>query len=184
MDSTALIVIDAQESFRQRSYWVDSDVSEFVRNTQTLIDQCKKRNVPVVQIFHTEDAGVFALASGFVKTLEPIKIAPDVIFQKRYHSALAGTPLAGWLNERGIRRLIISGIRTEQCCETTTRHASDIGYQVDYVAEATLTFAMTDRHGKHWTPAQIRERTELVLDGRFARIATVEESIGAAARLA
>lgn len=178
MNNTALIVIDAQESFRHRPYWVDSDVSEFVRNTQKLIDECKKRNVPVVQIFHTEDEGVFALSSGFIKTLEPIKIAPDVVFHKRYHSALAGTPLAGWLNERGLRRLIISGIRTEQCCETTTRHASDSGFQVDYVLDATLTFAMTHpRTERMVSPAEIKERTELVLSDRFARIATVEMAL-------
>jgi nicotinamidase-related amidase len=68
-------------------------------------------------------------------------------------------------------------IRTEQCCETTTRHASDSGYEVDYVTEATLTFAMTDRNGRVWAPEEIKARTELVLDGRFARIATVEEAL-------
>ncbi len=64
MNNTALIVIDAQESFRHRPYWVDSDVSEFVRNTQTLIDECKKRNVPVVQIFHTEEEGCICAVLG------------------------------------------------------------------------------------------------------------------------
>jgi nicotinamidase-related amidase len=113
-----------------------------------------------------------------VTTLEPVKIKPEVVFHKRYHSALVGTPLASWLNERGIRRLIISGIRTEQCCETTARHASDSGFEVDYVTEATLTFAM--KHpltGRAYSAAELKERTELVLAGRFARIATVEEAL-------
>ncbi|PIK73647.1 hydrolase, partial [Methylobacterium frigidaeris] len=57
------------------------------------------------------------------------------------------------------------------------RHASDLGYSVDYVAEATLTFAMTDAAGRRWSAAEIRARTELVLAGRFARIATVEEAL-------
>jgi hypothetical protein len=57
-----------------------------------------------------------------------------------------------------------------------------MGYDVDYVTEATLTFTMTDRQGKVWSPAQIKERTELVLDGRFARIVTVEEALDGAAR--
>lgn len=90
---------------------------------------------------------------------------------------MVGTGLDVWLIQHGIRRVIISGIRTEQCCETTARHASDLGYQVDYVTEATLTFRMTDRNGKMWSPDQIREHTELVLDGRFARIATVESAL-------
>lgn len=75
--------------------------------------------------------------------------------------------------------MIVSGIRTEQCCETTARHASDCGYEVDFVSEATLTFAMSDRHGRHWSPADIKARTELVLDGRFARILTAAEALAA-----
>jgi nicotinamidase-related amidase len=85
-----------------------------------------------------------------------------------------------WLTQRGIRRVIVSGIRTEQCCETTTRHASDLGYEVDYVTDATLTFPMIDRHGRKWTPKEIKSRTELVLDARFARITSVEEALAAA----
>uniref|UniRef100_UPI0013D5342D isochorismatase family protein n=2 Tax=Pseudomonadota TaxID=1224 RepID=UPI0013D5342D len=67
-----------------------------------------------------------------------------VVFHKARHSALVGSGLDVWLTENGIRKLLVSGIRTEQCCETTTRHASDLGYTVDYVSEATLTFAMTN----------------------------------------
>ena len=176
MNHTALLVVDAQESFRHRPYWDNSDASEFVRNMQTLIDGCVSRKVPVVQIFHTEDEGAFALSSGWVTTLEPIRIEPEVIFHKRYHSAFAGTPLAAWLNERGIRNLIVSGIRTEQCCETTTRHASDSGFQVDYAIDATLTFRMQHpRDGRTVTPAEIKDRTELVLAGRFANVLNTQE---------
>jgi nicotinamidase-related amidase len=82
-----------------------------------------------------------------------------------------------WLVRHGIRSLIIAGIRTEQCCETTTRHASDSGYQVDYVTEATLTFAMTGPDGRTWSSEEIKARTELVLAGRFARISTVESAL-------
>jgi nicotinamidase-related amidase len=179
---TALVVIDAQESFRHRPYWSDREASLFFAKTQALIDGAKTRGIPVVQVFHVEESGAFALESGWVKTLAEITIKPDVVFHKRSHSALVGSGLDVWLVQHGIRRLIVCGIRTEQCCETTTRHASDIGYQVDYVTEATLTFEMTDRHGRVWTPQEIKERTELVLDGRFARIATVESALAGAAK--
>jgi nicotinamidase-related amidase len=87
-----------------------------------------------------------------------------------------GTTLSQWLTQRGIRRLIISGIRTEQCCETTTRHASDSGYSVDYITEATLTFPMTHAgSGVTYSADDIKARTELVLADRFARILTVEQ---------
>jgi nicotinamidase-related amidase len=176
---TALLVIDAQESFRHRPYWGDSDVSLFVERLQALIDGARFRKIPVVQIFHVEESGPFSLASSYVVTFAGLSLIPDAVFHKRSHSALIGSGLDVWLVQHGIRRLIVSGIRTEQCCETTTRHASDSGYQVDYVTEATLTFPMIDRHGKQWSPAEIQARTELVLDGRFARIVNVEEALAA-----
>ena len=75
----------------------------------------------------------------------------------------------------------MAGIRTEQCCETTTRHASDEGWEVDYVGEATLTFAMQTPAGATLTPAQLRERTETVLAGRFATLCSVEQALQRAA---
>jgi nicotinamidase-related amidase len=174
---TALIVIDVQESFRYRPYWDAAEVPAFLAKVQALVDGAQARSIPVIQIFHVEDTGVFSLASGNVVTMAGLTVAPTAVFHKRSHSALVGSGLESWLVRMGIRRLIVSGIRTEQCCETTTRHASDAGYQVDYVTEATLTFAMTDRNGRVWPPAEIKARTELVLDTRFARIVDVPTAL-------
>lgn len=181
---TALIVIDAQESFRHRPYWRDDGVAAYIGKQQALVDGAKRNGIPVVQIFHVEESGVFSEASGFVATLAPLRIDADAVFRKRRHSALVGSGLDVWLTMHGIRRLIVSGVRTEQCCETTTRHASDLGYDVDYVGEATLTFPMVDVEGREWSAAEIRARTELVLAGRFARIATVEEALAGMPRAA
>ena len=85
-----------------------------------------------------------------------------------------GQSMDYWLRKRGIGHLIVSGIRTEQCCETTTRHASDMGYKVSYVMDATLTFQMVTESGRIYTPQDIMERTELVLAGRFADVKRVE----------
>ena len=177
ISATALLVIDVQESFRHRPYWRDYDVPSFVACLQSLIDGAQSRKIPVIQIFHVEDSGPFSPESGCVVPLQDVSFTPDAVFQKRSHSALVGSGLAVWLTQHGIRRVIISGIRTEQCCETTTRHASDLGYQVDYVTDATLTFPMIDRCGREWKPEDIKSRTELVLEGRFARITTVEEAL-------
>ena len=134
-----------------------------------------------MQIFHRSEKGPFSVA-GHRRTIEGLRLAPAVTMIKNVHSALAGTGLMAWLTAQGINRLIVSGIRTEQCCETTTRQASDSGFKVDFVTEATLTFPMTHgRSGRAYTTAEIRERTELVLEGRFARIVSVAEALAAAA---
>ena len=177
MSDTALLVIDVQESFRHAPYWSETELAPFLERLQALIDGAAAEGMPVLQVFHTAQTGPFAPTSGHVRTLEPVSIRPDAVFHKSRHSALIGTGLDTWLTLRGIRRLIVSGIRTEQCCETTTRHASDRGWAVDFVTEATLTFAMTHAHGRHYTPDDIKARTELVLAGRFARIATVAQAL-------
>jgi nicotinamidase-related amidase len=174
---TALLVIDVQESFRHRPYWSDADVPFFLEHLQKLIDGAKSAGIPVVQVFHVEESGPFSMKSGHVVPLKGLALQADAVFHKRSHSALVGSGLDVWMVKHGIRRVIVSGIRTEQCCETTTRHASDIGYQVDYVTDATLTFTMTDRHGREWSVEEIKAATELVLNGRFASITTVEESL-------
>lgn len=86
----------------------------------------------------------------------------------------------------------VSGIRTEQCCETTARIASDLGYRVTFVTDATATTPLP-----HWTAPDNRTlaevladpktmrvedivaRTEYVLAGRFATIASTAEVTGA-----
>ena len=99
---------------------------------------------------------------------------------KHRHSALVGTGLAVWLHQQGIRRLIVAGIRTEQCCETTTRHASDEGWTVDFVGEATFTTAMRTPSGDELSAAALRERTETVLAGRFATLCSVNQALARA----
>ncbi len=74
-------------------------------------------------------------------------------------------------------RLIVAGIRTEQCCETTARHASDEGFEVDYCAEATLTFDMRHLDGSLLSAHQIVARTTAVLKDRFATICSVDEAV-------
>lgn len=174
---TALLVVDVQESFRQRAYWNETEAAPFIANIQALIDGARAAGIRTAQIFHVDPDGPFSRDSGHVRPLAPVRLNADAVFEKTRHSALVGSGLDIWLVANGIRRLIICGIRTEQCCETTTRHASDLGYEVDYVTEATLTFAMTDAAGRRWSADEIRARTELVLAGRFATIANVEQAL-------
>lgn len=177
---TALLVIDVQESFRQRAYWQETEAGRFFVRIQALIDGAKASGLPIAQIFHVDPDGPFSKASGHVRPLAPIQVPADAVFEKSRHSALVGSGLDVWLVAKGVRRVIICGIRTEQCCETTTRHASDLGYEVDYVTEATLTFPMTDAAGRTWSAEEIRARTELVLAGRFATITNVDQALARA----
>lgn len=176
MSRTALINIDTQQSFEHRDFWQTSDFPAFQASMLALIAGCQQRNVPVVDIFHVDDRGVFSPESGFVKPMSFLRHQPDVIFHKHVHNAFTDTGLDFWLRSRDINHLIICGLRTEQCCETTTRVASDLGYQVTFVTEATLTFPMTHK-GVTLDVETLRHRTETVLEGRFATVKTVAETL-------
>ena len=177
MSDTALLVIDAQESFRQRANWLETDSGTYLQRQQALIDGAKAAGWKIVRVLHAEPEGIFSLQSGFVRPIADLTCEPDLEIIKWRHSAFVGTPLEVFLIENGIRRLVISGLRTEQCCETTTRHGSDLGWQVDYVTEATHTMPLTDATGHTWRVDELKVRTAAVLDGRFARVCTIAEAL-------
>ena len=180
--TSALLLIDVQQSFRHRPYWSENDAPAFLAQINDLIGGCIKHGIPIVRVFHTDGPGraenPFAWESGHIRPIDGLAdFSPALVVEKHRHSALVGTTLPMWLHREGIRRLIVSGIRTEQCCETTTRHASDEGWEVDFVTAATLTFDMQTPAGHVLDAAQLRERTETVLAGRFATICTVESAL-------
>lgn len=179
---SCLILIDAQESFRHRPFFTMRDMGAYVAAQNALITGCQAQGIPIARIFHVAGpklaSNPFAIESGHVRPLvELVDAAPAMTFHKNRHSALVGTGLDVWLVQNHIGRLIISGIRTEQCCETTARHASDLGFQVDFVTDATLTFDMALADGTPLRTADIKARTTTVLKDRFARICTVEEAL-------
>lgn len=179
---TVLLVIDAQESFRHRPYYTATDMPAYLAAQNALISGCIARDVPVLRVFHTDGANIpsnpFAEASGLIRPIDGlIEYTPAATFIKHRHSALVGTGLDVWLTAHGIQRLIVSGIRTEQCCETTTRHASDLGWTVDYVLDATLTWDMPQPDGQTLSASNIKARTATVLDQRFCRVCSAEQAL-------
>ena len=178
---TGLIVIDVQESFRHRPYFTDTALPAYLRAQNALIAGCTQRGIPVVRVLHSDGPeqvdNPFAQVSGQVRPLDGLMAFDAASFTKSRHSALVGTGLDVWLTANGIGRLIVSGIRTEQCCETTTRHASDLGWAVDFVPDATLTWDMVQPDGAPLCAADIKARTATVLAGRFATLCTVDEAL-------
>jgi nicotinamidase-related amidase len=179
---TCLIVIDAQESFRHRPYYTAVDMPAYLNAQNALIEGCVARGVPVVRIFHVDGPAsadnAFAVESGHVQPVQGLAdFEAAATFHKTRHSALVGTGLEVWLHQNQIGKIIVSGIRTEQCCETTARHASDMGYAVDYVLDATLTWDMQQPDSQTLSAANIKMRTATVLQDRFAQVVTIQAAV-------
>lgn len=176
--SHALLVIDVQDSFIHAPFWSEADLPQYQQRQLALIALARQQGVPVIGVLHENPPEIgtesFRKNSGYVRFMDWLPPL-DEVFKKSVHNALTDSGLLAYLRERGITDLTISGIRNWQCCETTTRVASDLGFTVHFVTEATLTFPMTHADGTVFSAEEIKKRTELVLDGRFAQIKTVAQ---------
>ncbi|TDD46639.1 isochorismatase family protein [Kribbella antibiotica] len=191
MSRTALLVVDVQESFRVRPSWQLVNHPDIADRVGRLVVAARAAGDLVVWVLHTEPGTgtTFDPATGHVRLIEGLEpIEGEPLIAKTAHNAFTTTNLQQLLVQHGVDHVVVSGIRTEQCCETTTRVASDLGYDVSFVTEATATMPLP-----HWTlPADatneeiladprtlsaesVTERTEYALAGRFATIRTIDE---------
>ncbi|WP_433162770.1 isochorismatase family protein [Kribbella sp. CA-247076] len=194
MSRTALIVIDVQESFRVRPNWQAVNRPDIAERVDRLVRAARDKGDLVVWVLHTEPGtgGAFDPVNGHVRLIDGLEPLPtELVMTKTSHNAFTTTHLQQYLTQHGVTEVVISGIRTEQCCETTARVASDLGYDVVFVTEATATTPLP-----HWTmpadasleevladprtltPELVTERTEYALAGRFATIRTLDELTG------
>ncbi|GAA1691694.1 isochorismatase family protein [Glycomyces endophyticus] len=187
----ALIVIDVQESFRQRPNWAATSDPQIADQVDRLVVHARAKGDLVVWVLHSEagSGNVFDPARGFVRYIEGLKPEagePELV--KTSHNAFTTTNLHQILTSHGVREVAVCGIRTEQCCETTARVASDLGFTVDFVIDATATHPIPHRDSDYERPieeiladpltlqtADVTARTEYALAGRFATISTVDE---------
>ena len=196
MTQRALIVIDVQESFRSRPLWALIDNPDIADDVNRLVDHARQNGDLVVWVLHQEpgSGGAFDPESGHVRYLDGLRgpAAGEPQIRKTSHNAFTTTNLQQLLTEQGVGELAICGIRTEQCCETTARLGSDLGYQVTFVVDATATNPIPHPDApEDLTPEQLLadprtlpaaavvERTVFALAKRFAAVATVDEVVGA-----
>jgi nicotinamidase-related amidase len=190
----ALIVIDIQESFRQGRRWEFVSNPDIVGKANRLVDAARTAGDLVVWVLHTEPGtkGAFDPDSEFVRLMDGLKpLDGEPVLTKTSRNAFTTTNLQQILTEKGVRELVICGIQTEQCCETTARLAADFGYDVTFVTDATATFPIAHRDApaersfdevladpRTLSTADIISRTEYALSGRFALVTTVDALTG------
>jgi nicotinamidase-related amidase len=142
----ALLVIDIQNFFQRI-------VQPILKNLLKVIQSCRQKGLPIIftQHGHTDaasDGGALGEWWGQVilegtedwKFLPEIKIeSKDKVLPKKRYSAFYETDLEKILRSRGIQDLIISGVMTNLCCETTARDAFMRDYRVFFLIDGTST---------------------------------------------
>lgn len=67
-------------------------------------------------------------------------ISDEIVISKPGKGAFYNTPLQDELAERGITHLLLTGVTTEVCVQTTMREANDRGYECLLIEDATESY--------------------------------------------
>lgn len=170
---SALLIIDMQVGNFEGSKPVYRG-NDLLAKIKGLIAQVRAAGVSVIYVQHYGPEGAIDQYGTSGWEIHPA-IAPtkdDIVIQKRHPDVFQETRLRNELESRDITRLIIAGIQTEYCIDTTCRRAYSLGYEVTLVKDAHGTWD-TD----NLTAPQIIVHHNDMLDGRLVELKEANEIV-------
>ncbi|MDM5192717.1 cysteine hydrolase family protein [Bacillus hominis] len=178
LNQAALIIIDVQEAFNL-PYWGTRNNLFAEENMKSLLEEWRKRELLVIHIQHVNKENVesmFHLDAETVRFKKEVRPLPgEIIIQKVVNSAFIGTNLEEILRVKDHTSLVIVGLTTNHCVETTTRMAGNLGFTTYLVSDATATFNRTGPDGVEYSAEAIHNMTLVNLHEEFAAIVTTKE---------
>lgn len=182
----ALIIIDMQLGFDDLDFWGPTTNFGCEENVARLIREWESAGEPIVVVRHdslSDSSPLHPANPGNALVAAVSRAETALLVVKSVNSAFYGSPdLHTWLQDASIDELVICGIQTNMCVETTARMAGNLGYSTTVVLDATRTFDLTGEivgvGTVHRSADEIMATTALVLQqGGFARIASTREVI-------
>ena len=182
----ALVIVDVQQAFDETAYWGPRDNPSCEANIEALLTRWRETGRPVIFVRHDSTAPSSPLhpdnPGNAFKDI--ITGAPDLLVTKSVNSSFHGTPdLHAWLQENAIEELVVCGITTNHCCETTARVGGNLGYRVYFPLDATHTFDRIAQDGENVAAAVLSRMTGVNLDGEFATVVTTADLLEQVPRL-
>ena len=180
--NAVLVVIDVQKGLDDpRCGRRDNPACE--DNISALVGAWRRSGRPLVLVRHDAAQADSPLAPGQPgNAFKDVLLAalggrePDLLVAKSVSSGFHGRPdLHGWLREHGIRQLVLCGIQTNRCCETTARVARSLGYDMLFALDATHTFDDTSPDGTLITAEDFARTTAANLDPSFGRVVSTAD---------
>src|SRR3954452_12307131 len=151
-------------------------------NVAALIAAWREHGRPLVYVRHDSDEDGSPLQPGRPGHAfrDFVSGEPDLLVAKQVNSAFYGDPdLHAWLQERGIEQLVVCGVSTDHCVETTTRMAGNLGYDVLLALDASHTFDRRAPDGGIVTADELPGATARSLHEEFATVLTTADVVGA-----
>ncbi|MFC8765943.1 cysteine hydrolase family protein [Streptomyces sp. NPDC057193] len=185
--NAALVVIDVQKGFEDE-FWGRRNNPSAEENIAALIDLWQETGRPVVFVRHDSPEGSRSpLRTGyagnafkdFVEERRGKGGAPELLVTKTVNSAFYGEPsLDGWLSGQEIAQIVIVGIQTNMCNETTARMGGNLGYDVVFPLDAMHTFDLEGPFGWSRSADELTQATAVSLHGGgFAKVVSTEEVV-------
>lgn len=136
---TAVIVIDVQQALcaGESAVW---DGAGTIARINQVTARARKCGAPVVVVQHEEAHGAFQHGSAGWQLAQGLQVEPsDLRVGKTTPDAFWKTDLQARLRALGVTRLVVCGMQTEFCVDTTTRAALRHGYPVTLVRDGHTT---------------------------------------------
>ena len=157
---TAFIIIDVQNILVETGFQTES----LLEKISYLQNQARSKNIEIIYVQHIE--------SPEAQTSEDWQLSHllnrqenEKVFQKRYNSIFKETGLKEYLDQQGIEQLVLCGMQTEYCVDTSVKVAFEYGYQLVIPEGAVTTFDGED------IPAEtLNEFYENIWAERFADV--------------
>jgi nicotinamidase-related amidase len=181
LDRLALVVVDVQQGFDDAAAWGRRDNPACEDNVRALLGRWRNRDRPVVLVRHDSTSPTSPLRPGQPgNDLRPGVEGPhDLLVAKSVNSSFHGTPdLDAWLRRQGLDGLVVCGVTTNHCCETTARVGGNLGHRVLFALDATHTFDRTAPDGEVVPAETLARVTAANLDGEFATVVRTADLLG------
>ena len=186
LEASALIVIDVQLGFDDDAcYWGARKYPDCDDNIRRLLDAWRADGRRVVLVRHDSADPCSPLHPGQAgNAFKPGIHGPhDLLVTKRVNSSFHGAPdLDAWLRGHDVAQIVVCGITTNHCCETTSRVGGSLGYGVRFALDATYTFDRTGPDGTRMTAAELARATATNLHGEFAAVVATADLLPAESR--
>ena len=137
--ATALLVIDVQQALCSGPYAV-FEAPQVIARINQVASLARRAGAPVFVIQHEEPNSPMAHGAEGWQLAEGLANEPsDIALRKTASDSFHQTPLQAWLQARGVMQLVVCGLQTDFCVDTTIRRALALGYPVTLVADGHST---------------------------------------------
>ncbi len=175
----ALLIIDMQEGMRSPALPPRNNPAA-EDNIVRLLQAWRAAGQPVVAVRHISRAPDSVFAPGqvgavFQTALQPL--AHEHVVEKNVPDAFVNTGLERWLHVRGIRRLVLAGVSTNNSVEASARSAGNLGFLATVVADACFAFEKRDYGGTLRSAEEVHLMALANLDGEYARVIATDAAL-------